>query len=499
MERQTLRPVRLVLTAAAAVAALGIIFSAAAAHRTAGKKPVFASVVTLTDGKGHPATGGEPSIAADVSTKSGVHNLYIVSPNQHALWSSYDSGKHWSAPVVFDQNGPSAGGDTDVAVSQTGHVIVTDLDVSHAWVQVSTDHGKTFNTGIATAPEDDRPWLTTDGANNVYVSYHDFVGEIPIICASTDGGMTFPSCTQTFSDPTSSSQCAENTVPARGMTVDPTDGSLNFMYSCATTAENAAQPPYGPLHDYYLAKGTPTLLGGVTYQTYPIFQASTSNGKAPNFANIFGTFHIDSEGNYYAIFAGTFNHNNIKANPYHIYLVTSTNHGKTWSKPKQIDHGVGTNVLADFAVTRKGDVDVVWYHSPAVGDSNGVCGDTASQSPCPNDPFYTTTAGKGPGWRVYMAQTDSALTDKPKWTQVVVNPHVTHYGEICTNGIVCGSSDRSLLDFISVAVDCKGSAHITYAANPNEAKGQAAYLQISNQTGGHRLAPPKSCAGQKVG
>jgi hypothetical protein len=38
----------------------------------------------------------------------------------------------------------------------------------------------------------------------------------------------------------------------------------------------------------------------------------------------------------------------------------------------------------------------------------------------------------------------------------------THYGEICTNGLVCGSSDRSLLDYIGVTVDCNGFAHIAY-------------------------------------
>ncbi len=499
--RLRMRNMRTISRPIAVVAALLVCLSMAMVAQASGaraeKPPIFGAAVTLTDGHGHPGVGGEPSIAIDTTSKAGVNDEYIVSPNQHALWRSYDGGKTWSGPVVFDASGTAPGGDTDVAVSQQGHVIVDDLDVTHAWIQVSTDHGKSFNSGTATAFEDDRPWLATEGLNTVYVGYHDFVAEIPIICASTDGGQTFPFCSQTFSDPNAATQCAENTVPARPVIVDPKDGTVNFMYSCSTTAENVNQPPYGPLHDYYLAKATPTLPSGLQYQTYPVFLADTSGGKAPDYANIFGTLAVDSAGNYYALLDGTADHNNIGKNPYHVYLLTSTNHGKTWSKPKQVDHdknGAGTHVLADLAVTRKGNVDVVWYGSKSTGDPNGECGTVVSQSPCPKDPFAVTKSGTGPAWKVYMAQTDEALSAHPQWTQTVVNPKVTHYGEICTNGIVCGSSDRSLLDFISVAVDCHGRAHVTYASNPLEAKGQAAYLQVSNQRGGDPLSPPRSCA-----
>src|SRR5438874_148299 len=100
------------------------------------------------------------------------------------------------------------------------------------------------------------------------------------------------------------------------LAVDP-DIALNFLYSCSPTAENAQHPPFGPLHDYYLAKSTD---GGLTWTTHPVFQADTSNGKAPSYANIFGTLAIDSAGNYYTLFDGTADDHNADTNPYHVYL-----------------------------------------------------------------------------------------------------------------------------------------------------------------------------------
>ena len=60
---------------------------------------------------------------------------------------------------------------------------------------------------------------------------------------------------------------------------------------------------------------------------------------------------------------------------------------------------------------------------------------------------------------------------------------------------MCGSSDRSLLDYISVAVDCKGLAHIVYGGNTKtqEAAGET-FVHVANQTGGTALVPPAACA-----
>jgi hypothetical protein len=314
-----------------------------------------------------------------------------------------------------------------------------------------------------------------------------------VVCTSHDGGHSFGQCVQAFGPSNNVSQCAENTIPARALTVDPVTHALSFLYSCSTAGENAGEPPYGPLHDYYLAQSTD---GGQTWSTRTVFKANTSGGKRPNYANIFGNLAVDSKGNYYALWAGTADDRNPKAHPYHVYLAISKNHGHTWGAPIRVDHdsgGAGTHVFPHLAVTTPGNVDVVWYGTRRTGEPNGVCGSFAHQGPCKAGfpPYQKRTA---PAWHVFMAQTRNALASHPTFTEVMVNRRATHYGRICTNGIVCGSSDRTLLDFISVAVDCRGLAHIAYASNKKvqEKRGRV-FVKVSNQVGGSRIAPPAVC------
>ena len=128
-------------------------------------------------------------------------------------------------------------------------------------------------------------------------------------------------------------------------------------------------------------------------------------------------------------------------------------------------------------------------------EENGECGISREQDDGKEE--RGAVLGKypsAPAWNVYLAQSTNALATKPSFKQVVANPTATHFGEICTNGIVCGSSDRSLLDFISVAVDCNGLAHIAYGGNTKEqeAAGQT-FVHVANQKKGSALAPPAAC------
>jgi putrescine---pyruvate transaminase len=454
------------------------------------------------------ANAGEPSLAVDkshLSPRKGA--IYVTTLTHPDIWHSYDGGATWSSPVTFNTaaQGPGCkslgGGDEDVITLPNGNVVVADLEVADNSVQVSTDGAQTFGNCFGTGPESDRPWFGSFGSSFVYLAYHDFVGEVPVVCSSIDGGTTFPICNHAFANP-QVAQCAENTVPARPLVADPVDGSLHFMYSCSTALENLQHPPYGPLHDYYVANSFgPYVMGQPAgYTTATIFQADT-NGKAPNYANIFSTMRSDSAGNYYAVFNGTADDNHVLTNPYHVYLTVSTDKGVTWSTPVQVDNdqgGGGTHVFADIMPTTPGKVDIVWLGAPATGEPNGQCGSTAMVHNCMDG---TTNVGMQPGgpvpgvWNVYMAQSTDALSASPTFTTVAVTTDGMHNGEICTNGIVCGSSDRSLLDYISVDVDCTGNAHIAYTRNAQNGVSGAKTVHEVDQLTGPTLPPPPTCSG----
>jgi hypothetical protein len=122
----------------------------------------------------------------------------------------------------------------------------------------------------------------------------------------------------------------------------------------------------------------------------------------------------------------------------------------------------------------------------------------------------SNTGGPIPGnWKVYMAQSTNALSGSPSFTFSPVDPNYRHFGTICTNGIVCGGvSDRHLLDFISVGVDCNGAAHVTYAADQDNPVAPALgdpsrhdgtlHAVETNQNSGTLLAPPATCPSLSV-
>jgi hypothetical protein len=472
------------------------------------------SLGSLTAGAAAPTTfrdttlpgaagGGEPSIAVDTSASSaGKDAVYVTNVGVPEIWHSLNLGQTWSNPVPFDQGsaGTLRGGDEDVTVLPNGNVLVADLNVSHNTIQLSTDHAQTFNNpGTVSAPESDREWFGVRDNNVSYLAYHDFVGEIPIVCTSTDGGNTYPTCVQAFTN-SQAPQCAENTVMGRPVSIDPTNGNVLILYACSTAAENAAHPPFGPLHDYYLATSSVNPNGiPLGFTTQPVFTADVSGGKAPNFSNIFSALRVDSQGNLYMVFAGTADDNHPLANPYHVYFTTSTNHGASWTTPLIVDNetdGKGTHTLPDMTVTSPGNVDIVYLSTPATGEPNGICGSTGMTHACPDNSGMAPGGPVQANWVVTMAQSTNALALNRSFSHVQVSPGTMHTGEICTNGIVCGSSDRSLLDYISVAVDCSGNAHVAYTENNNT--GKLNHIHEADQLTGQALTPPSGCSPSSV-
>ncbi|HET6874155.1 MAG TPA: sialidase family protein, partial [Acidimicrobiales bacterium] len=409
--------------------------------------PTYTKPVVLSDGLG----GGEPSIAID---QKAPQHVYVSAPqsipaagnallggtntNGVGFWSSSDGGQTFAKGINVGST--TGGGDSDVAVGSDGSVYVADLEAVAADICKSTDHGKTFTSGNALSPadscttittnqngpEDDRPWLSTTSDGNVYLTYHDFAGGMPIVERSTDGGSTFAPCGAIF-DP--AGPAAANYNPAQGTIVaKPAIGADNSMYVEVTEPVNTSQTPVGaPLSNLYMAVAQGGCSGSTVFKNYTIFDGSAAGA---NLGKIFNAVTVDAGGYLYAVAAGTLTSSQTDNN---VYLFVSKDHGATWSKPITVNRpDTKANVMpALVGGLQAGQVAIGWFGCTANGDPNQ----------CTKWDYYATQS------------TDAGQT----FTTPVDLTGDIHNANICTVGVYCGTpadgnngnGNRNLADFAS--------------------------------------------------
>jgi hypothetical protein len=148
--------------------------------------------------------------------------------------------------------------------------------------------------------------------------------------------------------------------------------------------------------------------------------------------------------------------------PSTVYLASSSDGGKTWTKPIDVSAhvpGLKTNVFPWVAAGSRGRVDIVWYGTHTLGK-------------CPKQPCGPSAIhGR---WSVYMTQTLNAVSSSakanphPAFTSTKVNEYSPHFGAICTMGLGCSTGgDRGLLDFLQVQVAPNGAAYVVWADGAN--------------------------------
>jgi hypothetical protein len=205
---------------------------------------------------------------------------------------------------------------------------------------------------------------------------------------------------------------------------------------------------------------------------FPITNTSPVSGDNDStLAHIFIGSTIDAKGNLYILFSLRLG----KTTPTHLYLMTSKNHGLTWSPPHQVDsNGLGSNVFPAIVAGDPGRIAMTWYGSKA------------------NDFNDTKSA-----WSEMYAQSANALAAKPVFTQSRVSSRATpvHAADICQAGTFCAvtGGNRNLADFQSVTVDPCGYAVLVYTDD----HAPAAHSVVSRQTAGNRLytKPAAGCPG----
>ena len=132
----------------------------------------------------------------------------------------------------------------------------------------------------------------------------------------------------------------------------------------------------------------------------------------------------------------------------------------TWSKAQAITGSgasAGTNTFPWIVAGSDGRVDVAWYHTGEVSEQ-GTC--ASGSGTCT---LFGAGSFKNAEWSVQMGQSLNAHDASPAYTTTNVCETYVKYGQICTNGLGCATGgDRSLGDFLQVAIDNQGAAVVSY-------------------------------------
>ncbi len=170
------------------------------------------------------------------------------------VYVSHDHGRAWQVtPGQPPQVSPSP--DTDIVVTRSGRIVVTELDdvALSVMVSYSDDGGRTWtaSTGADRLGDQDRPWLATGPDKRVYLLFHNgFSGnasENMYVETSTDNGASFGAPVP-LTSPGSSAfldlQCGGTGGPS-GLAVNQKTGRLYAFWGTrhAAVGSCGAEPP----------------------------------------------------------------------------------------------------------------------------------------------------------------------------------------------------------------------------------------------------------------
>jgi len=448
----------------------------------------------------------------------------IVNTFGPTVWITKDAGKTFSKAYdilqkdTYCQSKYAGDADGIVGIDNTFYAdnlcLGTDGAVNNESFYNTTGKDADWSPAVLAGGVSDRQWYVVDpkNPNILYLSFHGFFAPDINIFKSTDKGKTF-FCPETglpvtaatsFVDCpvtlTSKSNPPVNTtyldtglgnVTTRPM-IDPRNPNTIYVPYADTTAAHAgsASPArtdsdltrfrMAVSHDggkTWAANTDPTGQGVVfdseDGKYFPITNTSPNDGTMDStIAHIFIGSTIDNAGNLYILFSlrlgGT--------TPTHLYMMSSTNGGKTWSAPHRVDTGtLNSSVFPTMIAGDAGRIAMAWYGSKSKD-------------------FNDTKAD----WAEMYSMSVNALSAHPTFSQTRISSATiaVHSADICQAGTFCAitGGNRNLADFQTVALDPCGHAVVVYTDDHNN---KDAHTVISRQTAGNSLYlhTPKSCAG----
>ena len=387
----------------------------------------------------NPQCGGT---GAWKSSDNGLH--YVTLPSPNAVITSCNT----SFPCLTSLS--PYGGDTDVAVASQKNsngfynVYVVSLERATGpliTVEESTsrDGGQTWiiNPTGMTLPVNDRPWVAAEGANKVCVSAHNVATGFDIlVTCSYDGGLTFAQVANAFD--TAHLLLFEAETQIGSLTIDPRNHVIYQTFDSAVVNTDELKEPTS-FHSVWMAV---SIDGGVSFTDYPVY---INPNVMVSYDHQFSQVSVDKAGNVYTVYT----------NDHNTYYSFSTDFGKHWAGPIQVNHSPSNTAIFPWSSAgSRGELDVVWYGTSFDGTKTP---DQCSQQPCTPDNYPMTAA-----WYVYFAQTLNALTTTSSFTQVAATP-IVHFGGVCEAGIGC-TGNRDLFDDFGVAASpTTGLASIVFS------------------------------------
>jgi hypothetical protein len=417
------------------------------------------------DQNGNPTSYGEPGIWIN---RSGNEIVNTFGPT---VWLSHDSGSTWSgaydllAQDVLCPQGYS--GDADAVIGNDNTYYADNLCVgtgagsnNDSFSNVQGGAPSAWTGPYEAGTNVDRQWYTPDptAPGVVYMQFHDLSGPNINVLKSSDGGHTFACPVTGLVNATS---CPVTATPVSNVingnyvytslgnvtgrsVIDPTNPLrvyVPYADNSSTNGVTASTPDFdlNRLRIAVSSDGGHTWAADANPAGTPVLNANQAfpyDGVDDNtVGHNFPFLTADTSGNLYLLFSLRLGN----STQTHLYLISSTNQGVSWSTPVQVDQGTGSNLMPWIAAGSPGHVVVAWYGSLA------------------ND-FNDTSAA----WSEMFSESSNALSATPTFTQANISGTTTpvHVGDICELGLNCTltGGNRDLADFEMIAVDPCGFA-----------------------------------------
>jgi hypothetical protein len=411
---------------------------------------------------------GEPLNYIEKDGHYWISGPFGTTAQQSWIQRSIDNGDQFNlvSTTGLRPDAPPGGADTDLTTDDQGNAYFVDLEaLTNLGCSVSNDNGNTWrkNPECMQVPAVDRQWFATDNGSDHTI------------------GMSGASDNTIFVQ--TNNQAIGSVIYSSPGSIGPTDPVGGFVYTSATD-EPTGQAPGGcgqikfdPVHrNLYMPVcfGTRVILSkahvnvgqrsGLAFTELPA-------PDSPGGSFLFGLLvdlAVDKAGNVYAVWS---------ASDGNVYYSATTDEGATWTTPKKVNSAPAVNNTFTWAAAgADGNLAVIWLGTDRTGDPNSF-----------PSWYNDRVAATGVKWYGYAAAVQNATSANPTITQGRFTEHPSYYGQICTGGPFCPvqGGDRSMADFISVAIANDGRIRIVYPDVSSQHHG--AHLMEVRQLGGPNL------------